>query len=318
MRGGYESVAGTDTPAEGRATRSDLAADSQRSSKPLKVTVTGATGFVGRHVVAALVGRGHEVTGVARRAPAETLPWSESVKFVACDVHDDAAGPPDLLDVPDVLIHLAWPGLPHYMDLFHFERNLPADYLFIKRMVLAGTRQVLITGTCLEYGMRSGQLAEDASTEPHTPYGLAKDTLRRFLQQLQERQPFVLQWARLFYLYGPGQKAGSILVQLDRAIDAGERRFNMTRGEQLRDYLPVQEAARRLVELSERRDFTGVVNCCSGRPVSIRSLVEARIKERGADIDLNLGYRPYPEYEPFAFWGCRRRLDHLLGPHHEP
>ena len=276
--------------------------------------VTGATGFVGRHVVGALLARGHEITVIARNAPRTSeLQWSNAVTFVASDIHDASTDPTVRVGVPEVLVHLAWPGLPNYKDLFHFEQNLPAAYRFIKHMVAAGTKQVLVTGTCFEYGMQSGSLPEDTPALPSTPDGLVKNTLRLFLQALQARHQFILQWARLFYLHGPGQNAGSVLAQLDRAIDAGERHFNMSGGQQLRDYLPVQEAAKYLAELVERPEFAGITNCCSGRPVSIASLVEQRIKQRSADIALNLGHYPYPDYEPFAFWGDRRRLDQLMG-----
>ena len=280
----------------------------------MRIVVTGATGFVGRHAVAALLARGHEVTGVARKAPpADAAPWRECKAFVACDLHADGPDPASLLGVPDALVHLAWPGLANYREAFHFETNLPADYRFIKRMVAAGTPQVLIAGTCLEYGMQSGPLAEDAPALPDNAYSLAKHNLRLFLEALLQQHPFVLQWARLFYLHGPGQSADSLLAQLDRAIDAGKRQFDMSGGEQLRDYLPVQEAAGYLAALLEHPEFTGVTNICSGQPVSVRSLVERRIKERGAAITLNLGHYPYRDTEPFAFWGSRKRLDRVLG-----
>lgn len=280
----------------------------------MKIVVTGATGFVGRHVVAALLARGHAVTAVARNPPDRGVaPWIDEVNFVACDVHDNDIEHPALLGVPDALVHLAWPGLPNYKDLFHIERNLPADYRFVKRMVGAGTQHVLMTGTCFEYGMQSGALSEDDPPLPTNAYGIAKNSLRVFLQTLQRQHPFVLQWARLFYLYGPGQNAGSVLAQLDRAIDAGEPSFDMSGGEQLRDYLPVQEASGYLAALIERPEITGVINCCSGQPVSIRRLVEQRIEQRGAEIALNLGRFPYPDYEPFAFWGARDRLDQVVG-----
>ncbi|MEJ7745207.1 MAG: NAD(P)-dependent oxidoreductase [Luteimonas sp.] len=279
----------------------------------MKITVTGATGFVGRHVVEALLGRGHDVTAVARTDPGTAhFSWRDSVQFIACDLHDDAIDPAARLGVPDVLIDLAWPGLPNYKALFHFERNLPASYRFIKRMVEAGTKHVLITGTCFEYGNQNGALSEDAPALPDNPYGLAKNTLRLFLQALQKQQPFVLQWARLFYLTGQGQNANSVLSQLDRAIDAGDARFDMSGGEQLRDYLQVQEAAEYLAILAETPDFTGLINCCSGHPVSIRHLVEQRIRQRGASISLNLGHFPYPDHEPFAFWGNRQCLDRVV------
>lgn len=280
----------------------------------MRIVVAGATGFVGRHLVAELLSRGHSVLAVARNSErARVMPWFEDAEFVAVDLHDPSTDPRTLLGIPDVLVHLAWPGLPNYKALFHFEQNLPAAYRFISRMVKAGTPQVLVTGTCLEYGMLSGRLSEDLPTLPENPYGLAKDTLRKFLQQLQKHHRYVLQWVRLFYMYGEGQNPNSLLAQLDEAIEQGRDSFDMSGGEQLRDYLPVGEVARRLAVIAENPDVEGIINCCSGEPVSVRRLVEERIKERRSNIRLNLGRYPYPDYEPMAFWGDATRINALLG-----
>lgn len=284
----------------------------------MKVLVTGATGFVGRHLVQALLARGCEVRAVARNAEtAANLPWINAVEFVAADIHAADLDVSTLTAGIDALVHLAWPGLPNYQALFHFEHNLMADYRFIKGAVEAGVAQVLITGTCFEYGMQSGPLSEQAAPQPANPYGLAKNTLRLFLENLQRVQPFTLQWARLFYLHGEGQNPNSLLAALDRAIDAGEDSFNMSAGEQLRDYLAIETAAGYLAAIVQHREFDGVINCASGQPVSVRALVEQRVRERGASIRLNLGHYPYPTHEPMAFWGVADRLQQLLGAEHE-
>jgi dTDP-6-deoxy-L-talose 4-dehydrogenase (NAD+) len=145
---------------------------------------------------------------------------------------------------------------------------------------------------------------------------LAKNTLRLFLENLQRVQPFTLQWARLFYLHGEGQNPNSLLAALDRAIDAGDDTFNMSAGEQLRDYLAIDVAADYLAAILQQRAFNGVVNCSSGQPISVRALVEQRLRERGASISLNLGHYPYPTHEPMAFWGVADRLQQLLGGNH--
>ena len=273
----------------------------------MKIIVTGATGFIGRHVVSEMIAKKHNVIAVARNiSRAKKMPWYNKVVFLPCDIYDPSLEPIKVFGEADALIHLAWPGLPKYKDLFHFEKNLPADYRFLKDMVIAGTKHVMVTGTCLEYGMQSGPLSEETVTKPSTPYGLAKDTLRKFLQALQAKHIFTLQWVRLFYIYGPGQNPNSLLAQLDNAIDNGNEVFNMSKGEQLRDYLPVEEVARFLASLIEHPECSGIINCCSSKPISVRWLVEKRIAERGAKIKLNLGYYPYPDYEPMAFWGTLR------------
>ena len=280
----------------------------------MKVLVTGATGFVGRHLVAALLARGCVVRAVARNAEtAQGMPWINDVEFVAADIHAPELDIAALTDGIDVLAHLAWPGLPNYRALFHFEHNLMADYRFIKRAVEAGVKQVLVTGTCFEYGMQSGPLSENTEPRPSNPYGLAKHTLHLFLQSLQQEHPFTLQWARLFYLHGQGQNPNSLLAALDRAVDAGEASFNMSAGEQLRDFLPIETAAGYLAAILHQRDFSGVINCASGQPVAVRSLVEQRLSERGKSIELNLGHYPYPPHEPLAFWAVTERLQQLLG-----
>ncbi|MEO6678852.1 MAG: NAD(P)-dependent oxidoreductase [Pseudomonas sp.] len=284
----------------------------------MKVLVTGATGFVGRHLVAALLARGCDVRAVARNAEtAAGLPWINDVEFIAADIHAADLDLPTLTNGVDALAHLAWPGLPNYQALFHFEHNLMADYRFIKGAVEAGVSQVLVTGTCFEYGMQSGPLTEQSAPQSGNPYGLAKNTLRLFLENLQRVQPFTLKWARLFYLHGEGQNPNSLLAALDRAIDAGDTSFNMSAGEQLRDYLAIDVAAGYLAAILQRQDFNGLVNCSSGQPISVRSLVEQRLRERGASISLNLGHYPYPTHEPMAFWGVADRLQQLLGGNHE-
>jgi nucleoside-diphosphate-sugar epimerase len=125
---------------------------------------------------------------------------------------------------------------------------------------------------------------------------------------LSREVPFTLQWARLFYMHGPGQSSRSLLAQLDAAIDRGDKEFPMSGGEQLRDYLPVESVARSLAELLDCHNLQGIVNICSGSPISVRSLTENHIRRRGSNIKLCFGAFPYPAHEPFAFWGSPRRM----------
>lgn len=277
----------------------------------MKVALTGASGFIGRHVLAELARQPVAVTAVTRNA-AKLADVARNVRVVEMDLTSPHADDYERIHRPDVLIHLAWDGLPNYNSLHHFETELPRQHLFLKGLVEAGLPALLVTGTCFEYGMQSGALSEELMPLPNNPYSYAKDALRRQLEFLRGKYFFALVWARLFYMHGEGQAENSLWSQLKRAVERGDKVFNMSGGEQLRDYSPVSKVAAALVALALRQADIGVVNICSGTPVSVRTLVESWLRENGWKIELNLGHYAYPDYEPMAFWGDPQKLKNIL------
>lgn len=284
----------------------------------MKVAVTGATGFVGQHVLRALAARaGVHVVASSRHVPAASM-LPPGVRHVAMDLAEPSADDFDRLGRPDVLLHLAWAGLPNYRSLHHFETELPRQYAFLRSMVMAGLPNLFVAGTCYEYGMSSGELAETAQAPASNPYAFAKVALRQQLEFLRGSHAFGLTWARLFYMYGNGQPAGSLYTQLATAAARGDARFAMSGGEQLRDFLPVGGVANCIVELALAHHDAGVVNVCSGQPISVRALVERLMAANGWQLELDLGKYPYPGHEPLAFWGSPVKLHSLIGkPHGE-
>lgn len=272
------------------------------ASRPSRqVIVSGATGFIGQHLVPLLITNGYDVIAIARNlTKAQSFKWFDKIQFIKADFSQEYLN--FNFEHRAGLIHLAWDGLPNYKSLLHFEKNLFSSYNLIKSLTNKGVGQVLVTGTCLEYGMQSGPLPSSLKTDPQIPYAVAKDTLRRLLKSLSNEKGFNLQWARLFYSYGEGQNTNSILPQLDLAINNKELIFNMSGGEQLRDYLPIEEIAIQLLQLYEYKK-PGNYNICSGNPVTVRSLVEQRIINKRSNIKLGIGMLPYSDYEPMEFWG---------------
>lgn len=279
----------------------------------MKVLVTGATGFIGNYVVEELLKYEHKIiaTSIEHKNQIQ-FSWIEKVDYIQADLNEDKKNWFAFFNEPDQIIHLAWEGLPNYKELFHIERNLPRNYCFLKNIIRNGLKKVVVIGTCFEYGMQSGALKEDMDTKPNNPYALAKDCLRKYLEQLKSKINFEFKWVRLFYMYGKGQHPKSILSQLDRALEKGETSFNMSGGEQLRDYLPVEKVADYIVKISMQDKIGGIINCCSGKPISIRKLVENYLAKKSKSIELNLDYYQCPDYEPMAFWGDSRKLKSIL------
>lgn len=280
-----------------------------------KILVTGATGFIGHYVVTELLHKGyHVIASSAHVEKAKAAPWYGAVTYIPCDFEhfDPATDYHQYFGKPDRLIHLAWEGLPNYKSPSHLEVNYPRHASFLKNLVSHGLEDVTVTGTCFEYGMQEGCLSEDMPALPANPYANAKDQLRRYLEDLQKEIPFKFRWARLFYMYGKGQNPNSLLSQLDRALDEGKTVFNMSGGEQVRDFLPVEKVAAYLTDIATQQYITGIINCCSGDPVTVKELVERHLRQRHATITLNLGFYPYPDYEPMRFWGDNTKLKSIF------
>jgi len=279
------------------------------------ILVTGATGFIGNYVVEELLKNNCRVVASSfLEEKARSFSWFQRVQYKPFDL---ASFNPEInyyewFQRPDAVIHLAWEGLPNYKAAFHYEVNLPRHFSFLQNLVTHGLKNLSVTGTCFEYGMKEGMLSEDMPAHPANPYAQAKNGLRKLLEQLQQTVLFDFKWIRLFYMYGKGQNSNSLLSQLQKALDEKAPVFNMSGGMQIRDYLPVERVAAYIVKIALQDKVNGIINCCSGQPVSVKELVEKYLQEHKATIHLNLGYYPYTDYEPMAFWGNDKKIKQIL------
>lgn len=278
----------------------------------MKILVTGATGFVGHHVVKWLVDNNYEVIASGTDTnKASQYPWLKDVKFIPCDYFKENLDYFDYFGKPDIIIHLAWKGLPNYFDQIHID-NLVASMNLLNSFIAHKDCKIVVLGTDKEYGLMNGCLSENLVTDPKTMYGLAKDTLRKFLELKTAGTSQNWNWIRLFFIYGEGQSKKSILPLVDAAIENGDNEFPMSQGEQLRDYLPVEKAAEYICKIALQKDYNGIVNCCSGNPISVRRLVEEHLKRENKSIKLKFGVYGYPEYEAMSFWGDTSLLKRII------
>lgn len=279
----------------------------------MKVLVTGSTGFIGEDVVSELLKEGHQIIATSRdEQTASTNEWFSSVFYKPYTIGTGNVS--DLytyFEQPEAVIHCAWDNLHDYNGLHHVEENLMNHYFFLKSLIESGVKNVTVLGTCFEYGMKEGCLSETMDVHPSNSYGIGKNALRVFLEMLQTTHGFTLKWIRLFYSYGKSSNSNSLFAQLERAVMRNDLVFNMSDGNQLRDYLPFDEQVRTIVKISMQDHISGIINCCSGSPVRVIELVEEYIRLKKSPIQLNRGYYQYSPLEPVHFWGDNTKLKTL-------
>lgn len=277
---------------------------------PRKVLLTGAAGFIGSHVARVLLDAGCEVAVVVRpRNPLARLrDVRERLTVFACDLSDPAALRPALATWhPDACIHLAWYAEPgKYLTSANNIPALLAGLDLLQELILSGCEQVVMVGTCAEYNTDLGFLREDGPTRPDTIYAAAKLSLSLVGSRIAAAAGVNFAWARLFYLYGPSEDERRLVPALINALERGVI-FPATKGEQVRDYLHVEDVAAALWKIAERR-LNGIVNVSSGLPVTMRQVMETVDDIIGRTNLIQFGALPYRDWDPIFICGDNRRL----------
>ncbi len=249
------------------------------------VLVTGATGFVGQHLLAWLLAQGHTV--VAHSVPgdplAATLP--STVRYVARDVTDVEAVQQMVEEIaPDAIFHLA--GLVQSQDAQRlFSINvLGTEAVLRAARSLASPPTVVIPGSASEYGVLDNGvfITEETPLKPISAYGVSKvaQTLTGLSYTWRGEVPVVV--GRIFNITGPGEPdkmLGGAMASQIAAIEAGDRPPVLRVGNltPYRDYVDIRDAVRALGMLWEKGKSGQVYNICSGQPVQVQHIVDTLV-----------------------------------------
>lgn len=261
------------------------------------VLLTGATGFVGSHILHSLLQAGYRVSAVCRPGREGALP--AGVTVLVCE--DVFAAPTDWWQQActghDAVIHAAWYVEPQ--DYLYSPRNLDClqgTLTLARAAQAAGVRRFIGIGTCFEYDVRYGMLSTTTPLLPQTPYASAKAAAYLVLSSFFAASECDFVWARLFYLHGAGEKPARLVPYLHSRLAAGLP-VALSSGRQIRDYLAVDVAGERIAALV-RSAQQGAVNICSGEPVTIRQLATDIAASYGRSDLLCFGTRPDNPFDP--------------------
>lgn len=269
------------------------------------MALTGATGFIGRLLLARLVRNGAAALVIGRTpSPPRTLePWSGHVRWRHADLLDERQLREVLeQDRPSVLFHLAAiPGSSQ--DLSDCVRvNTAGTAVLLQAAIQADVRRVVVVGTAQEYGRAKPPLTEDLPVQPETIYGVTKAAATAIAQLLHAERGAPIVIVRPFNVYGPGQRSPMFVAEAVEAALQGAP-FRMSRGDQLRDFVFVEDVVEGMFAAGHVPGIEGrVINLASGQPTAIRAVAERIWELTATPAPLLLGARSVSDAEERDSW----------------
>jgi len=266
----------------------------------MRILVTGASGFVGRHTLEPLTRTGAEVHAVSRLAQDDKpgVAWHQadmldrdSIKAVVATVR------------PDCVLHMAW--FAKHGQFWNAAENLDwaaATLQLARATADAGATRFVGVGTCYEYAFPSdvdiNAVCDEHSTElaSHTVYDAAKDACRRSLALFCDNNQLDFAWARIFFLYGPHEAPNRLVASIARALLRGEPAI-CHRGNVVRDYMDVRDAGAALAAVA-LGSVSGPINIASGEATSLASMALALGRLSGRPELVQIGALPDGDGEP--------------------
>ena len=272
-----------------------------------RVLVTGANGYIGRKVVDALLALGYKVTSTDFKCD-QINPKADCVEI---DLFNNNANLYELFLKPNRVIHLAWKDGFNHNAPSHIE-FLPKHFAFLKSLIDAGVKNVAVMGSMHEVGFYEGEVKEDTPCNPLSLYGISKNALRQSLMVLNKNNDFNLYWLRGYYIFGNDEKNHSIFTKLLEKEAQGEKLFPFTTGENQYDFISIENLALEIALASVQNEVTGIINVCSGKPLSLKDMVESFIEKNNLKIRLNYGVFPSRPYDSKIIYGDPSKIKQIV------
>ena len=212
---------------------------------------------------------------------------------------------------PDVCLHLAWrDGFVHNSDKHMLD--ISAHYAFMTNLISHGLKQIACMGSMHEVGYWEGAIDESTPCNPMSQYGVAKNALRKSIALYSEQHNCKWQWLRGYYIFGDDLFGNSIFCKIRQAEQEGRESFPFTTGRNQYDFIHVDELAKQIAACVRQDEITGIINCCSGKPVSLAEQIEWYIASNHLNIKLDYGKYPDRPYDSPCIYGDNSKIKQII------
>lgn len=271
----------------------------------MKILVTGANGYIGSKVVDQLIEMKHIV--IATDFANNNI--NPKAIYICKNIFEENKDYYSFFDRPDVCIHLAWrDGFVHNSEK-HLT-DLSNHYAFLSNLIDNGLKHLVVMGTMHEIGFYEGKVDENTPTNPLSLYGISKNCLRLSLQI--KAKDITFQWLRAYYIFGDDLFGNSIFCKLRQANAKGITTFPFTTGTNKYDFIHINDLAKQIAVSATQDKIVGIINCCSGTPISLANKIEDYIKTNNLNIKLNYGAYPDRPYDSKIIYGDNTKINEIM------
>ncbi len=279
----------------------------------MRVFITGATGFIGRYVVGQIRAGGHDILAFTLEKDANESS-TKNIQWLYGDLGDiESLKPPIRSFDPEVVIHLAWQGIPDYSEVIS-QINLNNSIQLLDVIVEeTNCKKIIVAGSCFEYGKNKGVCKESDPVQLKSFFSWAKYSLYQYLLLKCNQREVELIWFRIFYVYGPGQRGGSLVPMLFERIKKRiipEIRYPFNKN----DFIYVGDVAEAFLQAVSKSLPSGIYNIGSGqstRVIDICKIIEKNILS-GTEITERIRKNIKHEQKE-SFWADISKSQKLLG-----
>ena len=269
----------------------------------MKIFLTGGTGFIGSHFLKQALSAGHEVTALRRKGSKPRIPIALQPTWLEEPFEELSS---DHLKGFDVVVHLAAHSANVPYDSLEkcIHWNVTVPLRMAVQACRAGVHRFIVAGSCFEYGLAGEKyewIPPDAPLEPTLSYPTSKAAASVAWSGFSREYGTSVSILRIFQVYGEGEAAGRLWPSIIAAAKSGAD-YPMTQGEQVRDFILVEDVAQNFVrELGLQPAGLSVRNVGTGKPQTVAEFARAVWAQQGASGKLIIGALPYRANEVMRF-----------------
>lgn len=269
--------------------------------------MTGANGYIGKHVVKELLDTGCDV--IACDLESDNIDNRATIRCAS--IFKENIDAYKEFGEPEVLIHLAWESGFEHNSKNHMEL-LSSHVKFLTSMMEGGVKSISVMGSMHEVGYWEGKIDESTPCNPLNNYGISKNALREWILLNSKKTNIKVKWLRAFYIYGDNENGCSIFSKITKAVNDGKKYFPFTLGKNRYDFISIDDLSKQIVAASLQNNYDGIINVCSGTAKTLREQVEWFIKENNYDIKLEYGAFPNRAYDSPCIYGDPQIINKIM------